>query len=91
MADNLQFSEDARIDIHRAKCYYDFWNKGEDFLDDLFHQCDIILLMPEAFQIRYKNLRLIRLEYFDYTIHYEYKASRIWIYRVYQGTPNYEK
>jgi|GEM_PF-1495636 len=83
MADKVEYSEQSLIDIHKAKCYFDLFGKGDDFLDDLFRHEDLILLMPEMYQIKYKKIRIANLENFKYAIHYMFLNGQIYIYRVY--------
>ena len=82
MGNKVFYSDEAKIDIHRAKCYLDFYDKGADFLNDLFHQEDVIRLMPEAFQIRYRNQRIIKLSYFEYYVLYSVQNNSVYIQRV---------
>ncbi len=89
MADNIFFSEDAKRDIYRAKCQYDLIQKGDFFLDDIFNTLEFVKLMPEAFQIKYDNVRVVALEHFNFTIHYEIKDGQINIWRVLHQSQNY--
>lgn len=83
MAVKIEYSEQSQIDVHKAKCYFDIFGKGEDFLDDLFRHEDLIRLMPEMYQIKYRTIRIANLENFKYTIHYIFHNGKIYIYRVY--------
>ena len=89
MVVKIEYSEQAQIDIHRAKCFFDLSGKGEDFLDDLFRHEDLIKLMPEMYQIKYRSIRIVNLEYFKYAIHYILMERHIFIYRVYPHGQNY--
>lgn len=77
MVDSVRFDEDAKLELHRAKCFYDSINKGEEFLDDMENQIAMILSMPFAFQIRYNEVRIIKFEHFSYTIHYTVNNDEI--------------
>ena len=82
MVDKIFFSEDAKRDIYRTKCLYDLAQKGDAFLDDIFNTLEVVKLMPEAFQVRYDSVRLIALEHFNFTLHYEISNDEIKVWRV---------
>uniref|UniRef100_UPI00404A6653 type II toxin-antitoxin system RelE/ParE family toxin n=2 Tax=Gelidibacter sp. TaxID=2018083 RepID=UPI00404A6653 len=83
MEENFELSDEARLELHRAKCYFKLIDKEDDFLDDLTNQLRLIQNMPEAFQIRYKNVRIIHFEKFEYSIHYRLKTNgMITIYHI---------
>jgi hypoxanthine phosphoribosyltransferase len=88
MADKTFFSEDAKRDIYRAKCQYDLAQKGDLFLDDIFNTLEVIKLMPEAFQIRYNSVRIVALEHFNFTLHYEIKNDEIKVWRILHQSQN---
>ncbi len=89
MADKIKDSEQSQIDIHRAKCYFDLYGKGDAFLDDLIRHEDLIGLMPEIYQIKYRSVRITNLKNFKYAIHYIFKNESIYIYRVYPHGQEY--
>ncbi|HBL80973.1 type II toxin-antitoxin system RelE/ParE family toxin [Aequorivita vladivostokensis] len=82
MADKIFFSEDAKLDIYRAKCQYDLAQKGDLFLDDIFNTLEVVKLIPQAFQIKYDSIRVVALEHFRFSLHYEIKDNEIRIWRV---------
>jgi hypoxanthine phosphoribosyltransferase len=88
MADKTFFSEDAKRDIYKAKCQYDLAQKGDLFLDDIFNTLEVIKLMPEAFQIRYNSVRIVALEHFNFTLHYEIKNDEIKVWRILHQSQN---
>lgn len=63
------FTEDFRRELHIAKCHFDLIDRGEDFLDDLERQLAISSI-PFGFQVRYRNVRIINFETFNYSVHY---------------------
>ena len=83
MAVKTEYSEQAQIDIHKVKCYLDLFGKGEDFLDDLLRREELISLMPETYQIKYREIRIANLENFKYAIHYVFQNGQVYIHRVY--------
>lgn len=89
MADKVFFSADAKKDIDRVKCQYDISQKGDLFVDDIFNTLEIVKLMPEAFQIRYDSVRIVALENFRYTLHYEISVDTIKVWRVLHQSQDY--
>lgn len=85
MAVNVVYSNQAQIDIHKAKCYFDLIEKGEAFLDDLFYVEELICIMPEMFQIKYNKIRIANLNHFTFAIHYVYEGDTVYVYRVYSA------
>jgi mRNA-degrading endonuclease RelE of RelBE toxin-antitoxin system len=90
MAENYEFSEEAKLELHRAPCYFKLIDRENEFLNDLINQLQLILSMPHAFQIRYKNVRIIHFEQFNYAIHYRVKENdTIIIYHVLNQNQDY--
>ncbi len=77
----VKFTEEARIEFHKAKCFMEFSGKEAVFWEDVNRQLDLILQLPDAFQYRYKNVRIITLNKFNYSIHYVTKPYGILVYR----------
>ncbi|GAA4939503.1 hypothetical protein GCM10023314_10240 [Algibacter agarivorans] len=77
----IEFTEEAKIEFHKAKCFSAFKNKEEEFWVDVDRQLKLIVEYPEAFQIRYKSIRIIPLEKFHYSIHYVIKPYGVLVYR----------
>ncbi len=89
MGDKIIFTEEARIEFHKAKCYFEFTKKEDAFWNDINRQMDLVLLMPFAFQVRYKNIRIINLEQFNYSIHYVIKPYGVLVYRFLNNKQEY--
>lgn len=70
MEENFEFSEEARLELYRATCYFKLIDKENEFFDDLINQLNLILSMPDTFQVRYKNVRIVHFDKFEYSIHY---------------------
>lgn len=82
MADkHVEFSNDAKIEFHKAKCFMEFNGKEDEFWEDVERQLQLILQFPQAFQVRYKTVRITTLENFNYSIHYVVKPYGILVYR----------
>jgi len=89
MGDKIIFTEEAKIEFHKAKCYFEFTKKEDVFWIDVNRQMDLLVLMQFAFQIRYKNIRIIHLEKFDFSIHYIIKPYGILVYRFLKNQQDY--
>ena len=89
MGGEIKATDEAKIELHKAKCFFEFNNKEEEFWEDFSRQIDVLLLMPEAFQVRYRNVRIVTLERFDYSIHYVVKPYGVLIYRFLNQRQNY--
>jgi plasmid stabilization system protein ParE len=90
MDENYEFSEEAKLELYKAQCYYKLLRKNEDFLDDLINQLKLIIAMPRAFQERYKSIRIIQFEHFNYTLHYRVRDDNsIIIYRILNQNQDY--
>lgn len=79
--EDVEFSDEANLDFHKAECYMDFNGKLEEFWVDMDKQIELIKEFPYAFQIRYKNVRIVTLENFNYSIHYITMSKGIMVYR----------
>lgn len=79
---NYEISNEADLDLDRALCYFKLYEKEDDFIEDLLDQIRIIRAMPKAFQIRYKKVRIVNLESFQYSIHYTIFRNKVIILRI---------
>ena len=79
---DVEFSEEAKLEFHKGKCFMEFIGKADMFWDDFERQIELIKQFPVAFQIRYRNVRIVPLEKFSYTNHYILKLKSILIYRI---------
>jgi len=86
---DVEFSDEANLDFHKAQCFMDFNGKLEEFWLDIDRQIELMKEFPLAFQIRYKNVRIIPLENFNYSIHYIAKSKGILVYRFLNQSQNF--
>lgn len=77
----VEFSKDARLEFHKAKCFMDFNDKAQEFWEDVDRQIELIRKFPYAFQIRYKNVRVVTLENFNFSIHYMIDTGGVMVLR----------
>ena len=86
---NVGFTEEARMEFYNAKCFMDFNGIENEFWKDVNRQMDLITQFPLAFQIRYRNIRIVPLEKFNYSIHYAVKPNSILVYRFLNQKQNF--
>ena len=79
---NYKFTSEAELELHRTICYFKLHGKDELFLDDLLEVLRIICSMPKAFQMKYKQVRIVGLDKFNHSIHYTIYKDSIIILRI---------
>lgn len=89
MGGEVRATDEVKIELHKTKCLFEYNNKEGEFWKDFNRQIDMLVLMSEAFQVRYRNVRIITLERFDFSIHYVVKTYGILIYRFLNQRQNY--
>lgn len=90
MEGNIRFSLEARIELKKALCHFDLYGLEDEFMEDLLNKLIIINQMPYGFQARYKTVRIVLLDRFDYSIHFRVKSnSDILIYHILSQRQNY--
>lgn len=83
MEENFELSHEAKLELHRALCYFKLYNQEDAFLDDFIQQLNRITVIPKAFQLRYKNVRIVQFKSFNYSIHFRVKTNgSILIYHI---------
>ena len=85
----IEFSDEATLELHKAICFMEFNGKKEEFWEDINRQIELIKKFPLAFQVRYKNVRIIPLEQFKYSIHYIVNVKGITVYRFLNQNQNF--
>ena len=83
-------SSAAFEDIKEAKEWYEEQRRG---LSDDFELClgggyDALLGHPEAFQVKYKTVRVYYISRFPYGIHYTIEGNFIYILGVFHSSEN---
>lgn len=90
MEGNIRFSLEARIELKKALCHFDLYGLEDEFMEDLLNKLIIINQMPYGFQARYKTVRIVLLDRFDYSIHFRVKSnSDILIYHILSQRQDY--
>jgi len=89
MVDKIIVLEVAKKELHQAMCYFELYERSTDFLNDFKSQIEIVKNMPYGFQIRYKQVRIISFNHFQYTIHYIIEDTTIFILHVLSQSQSY--
>jgi hypothetical protein len=66
---------------------YTWYNKereglGDNFLDELERSLEYVEMNPEQYQIRYKEVRMTKINLFPICLHYTIEGSKIFIHAV---------
>lgn len=86
---NYEMSDDAISDLHKAQCFFKFVNKENAFMENLLKQLRLVKSMPKAFQIRYRNIRIVQFSKFEYSIHYIVLDDKIRILKIINQRQNF--
>ncbi len=79
---DVQISREAQIELEVAEFFFRAKNLHESFLDDFFRQIEFLKTNPEAFQIKYRDIRILCFEQFNYSIHYLIEGDKVLILRI---------
>lgn len=82
MAYKVSISKEAQIELGMAECYYRLRGVEKDFLQDFSNQLQFLKTTPQSFQVRYKTVRVLRFETFNYSIHYIIEDMQVLILRI---------
>jgi len=74
--------QEASIELHVAECYFASKNLSREFLKDFAKQLQFLKTTPHSFQIRYRGIRILNFEQFNYSIHYKVDNKEVVIYRI---------
>ena len=86
---NYEITDVAYKELDRALCYFKSIEKEDEFFNDLMNQIRLIIRLPYAFQIKYRQVRAIALNRFNYSIHYTIYNDTIFILRIINQTQNF--
>lgn len=82
MAYKVHISKEAQIELGTAECYFRIKNLEKEFLSDFSRQLRFLRTTPESFQIKYRGIRAVLFERFNYSIHYIIKKNEVFILRI---------
>jgi len=83
MVFEIQFSNEARLDIDEARKYY--LKISDDLLkrfdNDIVETVERLRLNPQNFQKRYRNIKIVFTKKFPYGLHYLTENKYVYIQR----------
>ncbi len=82
MAYKVHISKEAQIELGTAEYYFRTKNLEMEFLSDFSRQLRFLRTTPESFQIKYRGIRTVLFERFNYSIHYIIKDNEVFILRI---------
>lgn len=85
----VEFSKEADIDFNKIRCFFEVTGVVERFQKDFLIQMKRIEFNPYQFQIRYRDIRLVHLKKFNYTIHYKISNETIVVLRILNQKQSY--
>lgn len=86
---NIEFSRDADIEFNTIDCFFGAIGIGERFNNDFHFQMMRIQSNPFQFQMRYKDVRIVHLKHFKYSIHYNVVDKTITVLRILSQQQSY--
>ena len=70
MGYQVKLLREANRELKLVECFFETWNKKNEFLGDFNHQIERIEENPLLFQVRCRNIRIIKFEHFSYSVHF---------------------
>ncbi len=89
MGFKVQMLREAAVEFHVAECYFASKNLSEDFLKDFAKQLQFLKTTPHSFQVKYRGIRILNFEQFNYSIHYKVVEKEVFIYRILNQRQNF--
>jgi hypothetical protein len=89
MAYKILISKEAEIELGVADCYFRTKNLENAFRQDFFKQVQFLETTPFSFQKKYKDIRVVLLSNFNYSIHYIIEAKTVLILRILNQRQNF--
>ena len=89
MGFKVQMLREATIELHAAECFFASKNLSRQFLDDFSRQVQFLKTTPHSFQIKYRGIRVLNFEQFNYSIHYKIENDEVIIFRILNQRQNF--
>lgn len=89
MAYKVLISKEAEVELSVADCYFRTKDLEKAFRADLLKQLEFLEATPFSFQMRYKEVRIILFNHFNYSIHYIIKDQTVLILRILNQRQNF--
>ncbi|WP_179021917.1 type II toxin-antitoxin system RelE/ParE family toxin [Winogradskyella forsetii] len=85
----LIISPEAFREIELTECFFKIKGVEKSFLNDLNNQFLFLEKAPLSHQIRYKNIRIHRLEIYNYAIHYKVTEGEVMVLHIFNQSQDY--
>ena len=82
MGYRASISKEAQIELGTAECFFRTKGLETAFLQDFKNQLQFLKTTPESFQVKYRGIRTICFERFNYSIHYVIITEEVIILRI---------
>ena len=82
MAYKILISKEAEIELEFADCYFRTKNLEKAFRKDFLEQLDFLERTPLSFQKKYRDVRVILFNDFNYCIHFAVQEDEVLILRI---------
>ena len=82
MGFKVRMLREAAVELHVAECYFASKSLSREFLNDFARQLQFLKTTPCSFQVKYKGIRALNFEQFNYSIHYKVDKEEVMIYRI---------
>ena len=89
MTYKVHISKEAQIELSFAECFFRAKKLEQIFLQDFKKQLQFLKTTPESFQVKYRSVRIVQFERFNYSIHYIIKNDEVLILRILNQRQNY--
>lgn len=82
MGYRVNISKEAQIELSVAECFFRAKGLEGAFLEDFKKQIQFLRTTPESFQVKYRGIRILCFERFNYSIHYVTMTNEVTILRI---------
>lgn len=82
-------SHEAQIELATTECYFRSKNLAVEFLEDFLHQISFLEKTPTSFETKYRNIKIILFEHFNFSIHFVIENDQVIILRILNQRQNY--
>ncbi|MDT0687963.1 type II toxin-antitoxin system RelE/ParE family toxin [Autumnicola psychrophila] len=89
MTYKVLISKEAEIELATAECYFRVRNLHRDFLNDFKRQLEFLENTPASFQKKYREVRIVNFNQFNYSIHYVISEDKVLLLRILNQRQNF--
>lgn len=89
MGYRVNISKEAQIELSVAECFFRAKGLERAFLGDFKKQIQFLRSTPESFQVKYRGIRILCFESFNYSIHYVIMGNEVIVLRILNQRQNF--